>query len=60
MEVTQYREDERAESIIAAVLKEADNALQVDCADQRVAYTVLGWFLFPKGSLLKADLSGPS
>ncbi len=56
MKATEYRSDERAEAIIAEVLKAADNAMEVDCADKRVTFAVTGWFIFPKGSLTKADI----
>lgn len=61
MEVIQLREDERPEAIILELLKGADNAMQVDCADRRTGFTVHGYFVFPSGSLVKRqDIDGPS
>lgn len=60
MEVTLLREKETADSIVQELIGDADNAMRVDCADPYVGFTVLGWFIFPKGSLQKNDTSGPS
>lgn len=50
-EVRQYREKEGTKAIIAELLEGADNAMRVDCASSRVTFEVIGWFVFPKGSL---------
>lgn len=47
----QLREDEPPEAVIKELLADCDNAMQVDCASQRVGFIVVGWFVFPKGSL---------
>ncbi len=54
MEIEPLHEDELL--LINAVLEDADNAMAVDCASQRVDYTVAGWFLFPKGSLVSVRI----
>lgn len=53
MEVNEYRAKERPEKIINELLRDADNAMKVDCADPRVRFVVDGYFVFPKGSLAK-------
>lgn len=61
MEVVQLREDERTEAVIAELMLEADTVMAVDCADQRVGFAVKGYFVFPKGSVLKsAEVHHPS
>lgn len=61
MEVTLYRADEPADDIIHELIGDADNAMQVDCADPNVKFMVKGWFVFPKGSLVKSPtVAGPT
>lgn len=57
-EVIQYREDVPPERVLHELMQEADNAMMVDCADPRIELVVRGWFLFPKGSLVKAEVDG--
>lgn len=56
MNVVQLRADEKASDIISELLKDADNAMQVDCASQKVTFIVQGWFVFPKGSMVQPVL----
>lgn len=61
VEVTLHRADEKGQDIINELLKDADNAMQVDCAGPDVTFVVQGWFVFPKGSLaVRHDVDGPS
>ena len=46
-----YRADEDSNAILRELLKGSDNAMQVDCASQRVQFVVIGWFVFPRGTM---------
>jgi hypothetical protein len=54
VEVVQYRETEKTERIIADLIKGADWAWLVDCADKHATFVVSGWFVIPKGASLKS------
>ena len=53
VEVTQFREDEELNLVLAELMADVDMAIPVDAADPRVQYAVRGWFVFPRGSLTK-------
>lgn len=54
MEVTELLADVPPEAVIHELVKDADNAMKVDCADPKVEFVVPGWFVFPKGSLVRS------
>jgi hypothetical protein len=60
VEVVEHRQDEPSAAILHELLHDADNAMQVDCADARSPVTVVGYFVFPKGSLMKPDPGTPA
>jgi len=50
--VTPYREDLRVDQIVSELTEDEDMVMQVDCAGPSVNFVVVGWFVFPKRSLL--------
>ena len=60
-EVIQFNEEEPLERLLVALMKDTDMCIPVDCADPRVQFTVKGWFVCPRGSLVKPhDVTMPS
>ncbi len=60
MEVNQYREEVPIQQVIEELLVDADDAIKFDCADRRVTFAVMGWFVFPKNVLVKNKVKSAS